>query len=194
MEKAELLVAQIHSENSGKNHFMKPLFIALAAASAAGSLPVAVFAAGAGGFFWVMVCLLDILVVFSACYTSAKSVGGYTLAVTAFVLLLMTYAHEKRWRKYITWPLIGYSFYSILVSSFTFYQSFADKARYVELGGAYTIVLYAASNIPYIFCLIAILTTGAWWFYIYRTKRSENRLMKIVFAANLIIYVITSLR
>ena len=142
-------------------------------------------------FFWVMLCLLNILIVFSACYTSAKSTQGYTLAVTGFVLILMTYAHEKRWRNVFSWAMIAYAFYSILVSGYTFYQSFADKARYEELGGLYTVFLYAGSNIPYIFCAVSILTTAVWAFFIYRTKRSVDRLLKVVFAANLVIFLIT---
>lgn len=144
-------------------------------------------------FVWVMICLLNILVVFSACYTSARSVQGYTLAVTAFVLLLLYYAHEKRWRHLFAYVLIAYAFYSILVHSFTCIQAYADRETYLALGPAYTVFLYGGSYIPYIFGAIAAATTAVLGFVLHKKGQSVFRLMKTVFTASIIILLLTSL-
>ena len=142
---------------------------------------------------WITLAIFHILVVFVACYTSAKSVQGYTLGVTVFVILLLYYAHEKRWRHLIAWPLIAYAFYSILVNVYTRVQMFADKANYEALGGAYTIVLYGASNIPYIFCGVSIATTAILGIIMVKTKRPMDRLLKISFGASALLFLLSQI-
>ena len=137
-------------------------------------------------FFWVVLCLLNILVVFSACYSSAKSVQGYTLAVTVFVIILMTYAHEKRWRNVFAWVLIAYGFYSILVHGYLGYLAIADRALYRQMGIAYPVMVFGATSTPYIFGAISAVTTALWGLFIWKKKGSVTRLLKIVFAASLI--------
>ena len=145
---------------------------------------------GARTFFWVMLCLLNILVVFAACYTSARSVQGYTLAVTGFVLILMTYAHEKERRNVLAWPLIGYAFYSILVSVYSFIMHTRYKDMYQEMGGFYDMLIYAGSYVPYILMGISIVTAGLFGFAVYKKKVETKRVMQWSFAVNLIVFLI----
>ena len=144
-------------------------------------------------FFWVMLCLLNILVVFAACYTSARSVQGYTLAVTGFVLILMYYAHEKERRKIFAWPLIAYAFYSILVSIYSLVMHTRYKDMYNELGGAYDILIYAGSYAPYILMGVSIVTTVALGFLARYKKVETKRLMQLSFAFNLVIFLIMNI-
>ncbi len=143
-------------------------------------------------FLWVMLCLLNILVVFSACYTSAKSVPGFSLSVTAFVLILMTYAHEKRWRDLFSWPLIAYAFYSILVHGFLAFQLVADREAVAAYGAAYPVVLFGTTAIPYIFGAVAAVTTAAIGFVIHKKKIPVIRVLRASFAASLFILVVST--
>ena len=105
---------------------------------------------GVRTFIGVMLCLLNILVVFMACLTSARSVQGYTLAVTGFVLLLMTYAHEKERRKFLAWPLIAYAFYSILVCIHSFIMHMRYRDVYQAMVAKNGMLPYADSYVPLI--------------------------------------------
>ena len=145
-------------------------------------------------FFWVITCLLNILVVFSACYTSAKSVAGYTLAVTGFVILLLTYSHDKLRRDLLSWPMISYAFYCILVHGYLASQSILDKAVYEEKGQyAYALEIYWNTYTPYIFGGIAALTTALGWLWLRKKEGSVSQLLKISFAANLAVLLISAI-
>ncbi|MCR5004845.1 MAG: hypothetical protein K6A77_02955 [Clostridiales bacterium] len=141
-------------------------------------------------FIWVMLCLLNILVVFMACLTSARSVQGYTLAVTGFVLLLMTYAHEKERRKYLAWPLIAYAFYSILVCIHSFIMHMGYRDVFQEMVARNGVLPYADSYVPLILGGISIVTTVGLGFLAHYKKTETKRLMQLSFTFNLIIFLI----
>ncbi len=143
-------------------------------------------------FFWILACLLNIAVIFSACHTSAKSVGGYTLAVTIFVILLLTYSHEVRIRHLLAWPLVAYSFYGILIHGYLGWMRVFDRAAYKEMGSGYPLYLFWFSNTPYVFAGISLVTAGLFGLLAWKKKIDVFRLMKISFAANIVVLVLSS--